>query len=43
MTQWRRRNLSVDDPPLDAPQPCPICAAARVLSEHLTEVAFAAQ
>lgn len=26
MTQWRRqRNLSVDDPPLDAPQPCPIC------------------
>lgn len=44
MTRWQRqRNLSADDPPLNAPQPCPICAAARGLSEHLTEVAFAAQ
>lgn len=44
MTQWRRqRDMSVDDPPLDAPQPCSICATARCLSEHLTEVAFAAQ
>ncbi len=44
MTSWRRyRNQSADDPPLDAPQPCLICAAARGLSEHLTEVAFAAQ
>jgi hypothetical protein len=40
MTQWRwQRNLSFDDPPLDAPQPCTICAAARGLSEHLNEVA----
>ncbi|WP_367351164.1 hypothetical protein [Achromobacter animicus] len=44
MTGWRRhRNQSADDPPLGTPQPCPICAAARGLSEHLTEVAFAAQ
>ncbi|MFN3732052.1 hypothetical protein [Comamonas testosteroni] len=44
MMRWRRqRNLSADDPPLNAPQPCPICAAARGLSEHLTEAAFAAQ
>lgn len=44
MTRWQRqRNLSADDPPLNASQPCPICAAARGLSEHLTEVAFAAQ
>lgn len=44
MTNWRRhRNQSADDPPLDSPQPCLICAAARGLSEHLTEVAFAAQ
>ncbi|MGY3040811.1 hypothetical protein ACVWWQ_002442 [Rhodanobacter sp. TND4EL1] len=39
----RHRNLSSDDPPLDVPQRCPICAATRGLSEHLTEVAFAAQ
>lgn len=44
MTGWRRhRNQSADDPPLGTPQPCRICAAARGLSEHLTEVAFAAQ
>ncbi|MET3434425.1 hypothetical protein ABIC71_003934 [Herbaspirillum seropedicae] len=39
----RHRNLSSDDPPIDMPQPCPICATTRGLSEHLTEVAFAAQ
>ena len=34
--------MSADDPKPDAPQPCPICSVTRGLSEHLIEVALAA-
>ena len=34
--------MSADDPKPSAPQPCPICSVTRELSEHLIEVALAA-
>ncbi len=35
--------MSADAPNPNAPQPCSICSAARVLSEHLIEVGLAAK
>lgn len=42
MSKWRDRR-DADDPAPRIPLPCPICSETRGLSEHLTEVAFAAQ
>jgi len=42
MSKWRDRRAA-DDPAQNIRQPCSICSETRGLSEHLTEVAFAAQ